>query len=157
VGERATEKEYFEDCQIGEKGVTPGRTITETDVVMFAAFTGDWYQLHTNVEFAKASVFGERIAHGLLALVVGNGLIFRLGEYALLPQSTIAITSLEKVRFVAPTKIGDTLHLESEVVKLTEIDAKRGIVVVKNRIKNQHNQNVILCTVKVLVGRRPPG
>jgi 3-hydroxybutyryl-CoA dehydratase len=73
---------------------SPGRTITETDIVMFAAFTGDWHPLHTNVEFAKKTIFGERIAHGMLTLCVGSALMFRLGMYAALPKSLIAFYGL---------------------------------------------------------------
>ena len=65
---------YFDDFKMGEKIVTKGRTITEADIVLFAAFSGDWHQLHTNVEFAKNGPFGERIAHGFLVLSVASGL-----------------------------------------------------------------------------------
>lgn len=150
------EKAYFEDCQIGDRVVTSGRTITETDIVLFAAFTGDWLPLHTDAEYAKTSMFGERIAHGMLVLVVGSALLFR-EVYRLLPKSTLALYSVEQVRFLAPTRIGDTLHLESEVVHLTTLDERRGLVNVKNRIKNQRNEVVAIFTIKVLVGRKAGG
>jgi acyl dehydratase len=84
------EKSYFEDYTVGEKFISPARTITETDITLFAAFTGDWHPLHTDVEFAKKTFFGERIAHGMLSLCVGSALIFRLGPYVALPKSFIA-------------------------------------------------------------------
>ena len=75
------EKDYFEDYTVGEVFVSPGRTITETDIVLFSAFTGDWHPLHTDVEYAAKTPFKERIAHGMLGLVVGMALPFRLGPY----------------------------------------------------------------------------
>jgi 3-hydroxybutyryl-CoA dehydratase len=149
------EKEYFEDCRIDDRLVTPGRTITETDIVMFVAFSGDWNRVHTDAEYAKTSVFGERIAHGMLTLVVGTPLIFRLGWYALLPKSLIAIVGIDKVRFVAPVKIGDTIHLECEVVEITKMPKQRGLIKLKYRIKNQYNKTVITGRLNVVAGCRP--
>jgi acyl dehydratase len=148
-------KEYFEDCRVGERGVSPGRTITETDVVFFAAFTGDWLPIHTDVEYAKKSVFGERIAHGMLVLTVGSGLLLRQGDHGLLPKATLALYAIDKVRFVAPTKLGDTLHTESEVMQMTELDRSRGLIVIRGDIKNQRDETVATFTLKGLVGRRP--
>jgi acyl dehydratase len=149
------EKEYFEDCYVGDQYISPGRTITETDVVMFAAFSGDWNVLHTDEEYAKASIFGERIAHGMLILVVGLPLIFRSGWHSLLPKSLIAIVGIDKVRFVAPVKIGDTIHLECEVIEVTKMPKQRGLIKLKYRIKNQRNETVITGRIKAMAGRRP--
>jgi acyl dehydratase len=150
------EKEYFEDCRIGDSLVTPGRTITETDIVNFAAFTGDWNRIHTDAEYAKASVFGERIAHGLLTVAVGLPLIFRPSWYGLLPKSLIAIVGIDRVRFVEPVKIGDTIHVEGEVVAITEMPKqKRGLIEVKCRIKNQRKETVVTGRLKALAGCRP--
>jgi len=149
------EKAYFEDCQVGDRIVSPGRTVTETDIVMFAALTGDWNPLHTNVEYAKDTAFGERIAHGLLVLAISSGLMFRPGEALLFPRSSLALAGLEKVRFVAPTKIGDTIHLEGEVVGLTELDRHRGLITASVRVKNHRGKDVLTFVIKVLAGRRP--
>jgi 3-hydroxybutyryl-CoA dehydratase len=148
------EKNYFEDYTLGEVFVSPGRTITETDIVMFSAFTGDWHPLHTDVVYAAQTPFKERIAHGMLSLVVGMALLFRLGHYVILPKSFIAFYGMENIRFTAPVKIGDTIHCEMKIKSLTEKDAKRGIVEAENIIKNQRNKDVIVYTTKILVGRK---
>ena len=148
------DREFFEDCCVGEKALSPGRTITETDIVLFAAFTGDWLPVHTDAEYAKTTFFGERIAHGMLVLTVGSALLLRLGQFAVLPKSTIALYEVEKVRFVAPAKIGDTIHTEAEVVRMTELDRTRGLLVVKGDIKNQRDELLATFTLKGLVGRR---
>jgi len=149
------EKEYFEDCCVGDRLVTPGRTITETDIVMFAALSSDWNARHTDKEFAKTTIFGERIAHGMLTLVLGTGLLFRLNENQLIPNSFIAISGLDKIRFVAPVKIGDTLHLEGEIADMTTIKDQRGTIIIKIKIKNQNKRSVIIGRVKLMAGCRP--
>ncbi len=148
------EKAYFEDFHAGDGVITPGRTITELDLVLFASLSGDWHQLHTDVEYARRTNFGERIAHGLLILAISSGLMSRRGKYALLPDATIALWGLDKVRFVAPTKIGDTIHLENEVVQTTEVDAERGLLAMSHRVINQRDEEVMTCTLKLLVRRR---
>ena len=144
---------YFEDFRVGDRVRTPARTITETDIVLFAALTGDWHPVHTDAEYAKRSTFGERIAHGLLSLAIGSGLMFRAGDRGI-PSSTIALSGVEKVRFIAPSKIGDTIHVEGEIAGLTTIDTKRGLITWKHRVVNQRGEEVLTYTSKLLVGRR---
>ena len=149
------DRDYFEDYTVGEKLVSPGRTITETDLVLFSAFTGDWHPLHTNVEYAKNTPFGERIAHGMLTLCVGSALVFRLGAYVALPRSFIAFYGMDQVRFTGAVKIGDTIRCEVEVTELQAKDDQRGIIVARNAIKNQRDEDVVVYTTRALVGRRP--
>jgi 3-hydroxybutyryl-CoA dehydratase len=148
-------KDFFEDCQVGERVATSGRTVTEADLVLFAAHTGDWLPPHTNAEYAQHTLFGERIAHGMLVLAIGSALLLRLGESAFLPRSSLAVYELERVRFHAPTKVGDTLHLESEVRAMQALDKRRGLLTIHNVIANQRRDTVVSFTAKVLVGRRP--
>ncbi|MHB8360913.1 MAG: MaoC/PaaZ C-terminal domain-containing protein [Thermoplasmataceae archaeon] len=89
--------------------ITEGRTITETDIVMFSYFTGDWTSLHTDVESAKKSMFGERIAHGYLTLSVSLGLMIRGG--VINADLFMAMRSINHVIFLRPVKIGDTLRV----------------------------------------------
>ena len=147
-------KDFFEDCRVGEKALSPGRTLTETDLVLFAAVTGDWLPIHTDAEYAKQTPFGERIAHGLLVLTVGSALLLRSGEFALLPKATLALHEVEKVRFVAPAKIGDTIHAEGEVVRMIGLDQTRGVIAIRGEIKNQRNELLATFTLKGLAGRR---
>jgi acyl dehydratase len=148
------EKVFFEDYQVGEVFVSPGRTITETDIVLFAAFTGDWHPLHTNVEYAAQTPFKSRIAHGMLSLVVGMAQLFRLGPYVALPKSFIAFYGMETVRFTGPVRIGDTIHCEMTIKGMTEKDAKRGVIEAENVIRNQRGEEVIVYVTKLLAGRK---
>jgi 3-hydroxybutyryl-CoA dehydratase len=145
---------YFEDFHVGDAITTPARTITETDIVLFAGLSGDWHPMHTDAEHAKQTVYGERIAHGLLTLAISSGLLFRTGERGV-PSSTVALWGIEKVRFVAPSKIGDTLHVKSEVVQVTAVDSERGLITFQQRVVNQRGETTLTYSSKLLVGRRP--
>lgn len=140
---------YFEDFTVGETVVTRGRTITETDIVGFAALTGDWYPLHSDAEYAKNGPFGERIAHGLLVLSVANGLL------PLYDMAIVAFYGMDKVRFTAPTKIGDTIHVELEVVDKQDKGDMGGVITLKESIKNQRNEAVTLSTLKAFIAAKP--
>ena len=148
------EKEYFEDYKIGEKFVTPARTITEADIVLFSAFSGDWHPIHTDSEYAKKTIFAERIAHGLLGLVVGSGLAFRLGSQGVLPKNFIAFYGMDNFRLTSPIKIGDTVHLEIEVIDLILKKEKRGIVHFRSKLINQRGEMVNVHESKILVASR---
>ena len=102
---------YYEEIEIGTELVTRGRTITEADLVSFAGLTGDYNPMHTNAEYMKGSVFGQRIAHGMLTLSYAVGQAYQLG---FMEQTVIAFRGLE-MKFSLPVFIGDTLHTELKV------------------------------------------
>jgi len=141
---------HFEDFQVGDKIVTRGRTITEADIVTFSAFSGDWHPLHTDVEYAKKGPFKERIAHGFLVLSVASGL---------LPLSEIAIMAfygIDKLRFIAPVKLLDTIHVEFEAVEKQERDERGGVITFRQTVKNQRGEEVAVGTMRSLIARRQP-
>jgi acyl dehydratase len=140
---------YYEDFEIGDVDTTRARTITEADIVNFAAFSGDWYPLHTDVEYAKKGPFGERIAHGMLVLSVAVGLM------PLYEMAIVAFYGMDKVRFTAPTKIGDTIHVELEVIDKQDKGDFSGVVSLKKSVKNQRGEDVAVSTMKVLISKKP--
>lgn len=148
-------KEYFEDCMVGDCVRTPGRTITETDIVNFAAFSGDWNSMHVDEEYSRTTPFGRRVAHGFLGLVTGVCLLGRLGWFTLWPKSLIGITALDKVRFTAPVFIGDTLYLEAEIVELRAMSLERGLITTRMCIENQRREPTITLRLQIMAGRRP--
>lgn len=109
---------YFEDFAQIPSRTTAGRTITETDVVIHAGHTGDFYPHHVDAHWAAESEFGQRIAHGTLVLSVAAG----LAAGAINPVSFSY--GYDRVRFVAPVRLGDTIHVEVEIGALRE-DPKR--------------------------------
>jgi 3-hydroxybutyryl-CoA dehydratase len=151
-----TEKTYLEDYALGETFVSPARTITETDVVQFASMTGDWHPLHTDTVYARETIFGERIAHGMLTLIVGSTLVLRLGAHLYIPKRFVAFYGLDRVRFTAPVRLGDTIHSINRVVGLTPKDESRGVLEYQSEVRNQRGETVLVWTSKMLVERRPP-
>jgi acyl dehydratase len=118
---------FFDEWVEGEEYVTPSRTLTETDVVMFAAMTGDYNELHTSEEFMKHSQFGKRIVHGLLGISISHGLLFRTG---FLEGTAIAFLVIDSWKFKAPLFIGDTIRVKIKVAEKKPSKSKpdRGIV-----------------------------
>jgi acyl dehydratase len=142
---------YFDDFEVGEESVTAGRTITETDIVNFAGITGDWNEIHTNKELAERSMFKQRIAHGALVFSVATGLSVRLGQTA---DTVLAFYGLDRLRFVKPTFIGDTIHVRQKIESKSERDETSGIVTILNEVINQREEVVVSYTAKVLLKRR---
>lgn len=142
---------YFEDFAIEEETITPGRTITEADIVNFAGITGDWYELHTNIEYAKQTPFGQRIAHGALIFSISTALNVRVMP----PGNTlIAFYGIDKLRFVKPTFIGDTIHCNSKVTEKVEKNEHSGVVASLCEVINQRQEVVISYTSRSLWKRR---
>jgi 3-hydroxybutyryl-CoA dehydratase len=125
-------KKKFEDIQIGEK-VSFGKTITEADVFAFAGITADFNPIHVNVEFAKKSFFGKRVAHGMLTAGLINQTLTNLGGLG-----TIHLT--QTVKFMAPVFIGDTVTVASEVVSK---DSGKNRMTVKSTVTNQEGKTVL--------------
>ena len=131
---------YFDDMNLGTKFVTPGRTVEAADIINFAGISGDWHPLHTNEEFAK-KIFGGRIAHGFLLLTIASGLSARGGSVRHNGDAIIAFFGMNSVRFLNPVKIGDTIHLEEEVVNKKESKkGDRGTITYKWSLKNQKDE-----------------
>ena len=139
---------YYDDFEMEDRIVSRARTVTESDIVMFAAFSGDWHPLHTDEEYSKKALFGERIAHGFLVLSIASGLM-GLAEMAIL-----AFYGMDTVRFLAPTKIGDTLHIEMVVAEKTDRNNKDGLVTFKTTIKNQKDEAVAVMDMKLLMVKK---
>jgi 3-hydroxybutyryl-CoA dehydratase len=142
---------YFEDFEDGEESVTAGRTITETDIVNFAGITGDWNEIHTNKELAAHGPFGQRIAHGALIFSIATGLSVRMGQTS---DTVIAFYGLDRLRFVKPTFIGDTVRVRQKVEAKSARDDKSGIVTMLNEVVNQRDEVVVSYIAKVLLKRR---
>jgi acyl dehydratase len=147
----APPRRYFEEIEIGEEYESPGRTVTESDIVLFAGLSGDYNILHTDAEFMKTSIFGERIAHGLLGLSIQAGLLSR----AMPPYATIAFGAL-RWRFKAPIKIGDTIHVRARVASKKETKPDRGVVVLARTVLNQRGEVVQEGDTELVVERRAP-
>jgi 3-hydroxybutyryl-CoA dehydratase len=148
----SNQSKYFEDFPIGEVHTTRGRTITETDVVNFAGLSGDFFELHMDEEFAKTTAFGRRIAHGALIFSISTGLMVQMN---LLNDTLIAFYGIEKLRFVKPVFIGDTVHVVKKVAEVMERGAARGVVTFSTSVLNQRDEPVLVYSDKLVIKRRP--
>jgi acyl dehydratase len=123
---------YFDELSTGDSWRSPGRTVTQTDIVNFACLTGDFNPLHVDHEFAKDTPFGRPVAHGLL----GMSLVAGLGTHS--PwASTTAFVGIRDWRFLKPIHEGDTLHVLTVVVEKTPKGRRNGTVVWRRQLVNQ--------------------
>lgn len=144
-------RRYFEEIEVGEEYESPGRTVTETDIVLFAGLSGDYNVLHTDAELMKRSVFGERIAHGLLGLAIQAGLLSRATQ----PYATLAFVGL-RWKFKGPIKIGDTIRVRARVrTKRETSKPDRGLITLERSILNQRDEVVQEGETDLMVERRP--
>lgn len=139
----------FEDLEVGESFATRGRTVTEADVVAFAGLTGDHHPQHSDAEWAAASPFGERIAHGMLIVSYAVGLV------PLDPTRVLALRRLRDVVFKRPVGFGDTIHVEGKVDELREVSDEAGLVSCRWSILNQRRELCARVVVEVLWRRAP--
>lgn len=143
---------YFEDFEPPGAVTSRGRTVTEADIVMFAGLTGDFVELHTNEEFARHTSFGRRVAHGALIFSMSVGLSMRMN---LVEDTLLAFAGVDKLRFVAPVFIGDTIRAHKRVVERQALDAARGTIVFETKVLNQRDEIVLMYRDKILVRTRP--
>ena len=139
----------FDALQGGERFVTRGRTITEADIVQFAALSGDMHPQHTDAAWAAESRFGERIAHGMLVMSYAVGLV------PLDPERVVALRRVSDVVFKHPVYIGDTIHVDGRIDSLKPVDASHGLVEALWKVVTQRGRTVARARVELLWRRSP--
>lgn len=138
---------FFEEFIIGDQTESVGRTITEADIVNFAGLSGDYNLIHTDAEYSKGQMFGQRVAHGLLVLSIASGLAVRLG---FMEDTILAFRGLEW-KFTAPVFIGDTIRVRVTVEATKPMPrVGGGLVTLKMEVVNQKNEIVNRGTWDVL-------
>jgi 3-hydroxybutyryl-CoA dehydratase len=144
---------YFEEFEVGQRVVSPGRTVTEADVVGFAGLSGDFTAIHTDAEYARQTVFEQRVAHGLLGMAIASGLLVRSG---LIEGTVIAFREINKWKFSQPMFIGDTVHVEVEVAECKPLPRLGGgSVDLILDLKKQDGKSVMKGRWTVLVQNQP--
>ncbi len=147
-----TETTFFEDYEIGRSRESFGRTITETDFVVHAGHTGDFFPHHMDAEFCKSQDFGQRIAHGTMVFAIGVGMTADV-------INPVAFSyGYERMRFVRPVHIGDTIRARTTIAR-KEADAKRpgmGQVFEKLEVLNQDDATVLVAEHIYLVKMKAP-
>jgi len=144
---------YFDQIEVGEQYTTPGVTVTNHHVMQFAGLSMDFFELHTNEEFARRTRFGRRVAHGLLGLAMADGLKNRSDFRAR------AIASLGwNWEFTGPIFLDDTIHVRLEVrdKRASRSKPDRGIVVLALEVVNQRGEVVQRGENRLMVERQAP-
>lgn len=144
---------FFDDFKVGEEFVTHGRTLTEADVANFAGVTGDINPLHMDEEYAKKTRFGRRVPHGQLIFVLSLGLAERVVA-PLFHDSIIAFYGVDKMRFIKPVFIGDTITLRRKVDSAEPRDDSSGVVTFEDHVVNQDGQLCLRYYPKYLLKRQ---
>jgi 3-hydroxybutyryl-CoA dehydratase len=136
----------FDDLEVGQRFTTRGRTVTEADVVAFAGLTGDFHPQHVDAAWAADSVFGERVAHGLLVLGLAAGLV------PFDPERVLALRRVRDAVFKRPVLLGDTIHVEGRIAELSPT----GLVAIALQVVGAGDRTVARATVEVLWRRDEP-
>lgn len=123
----------YDEIKVGD-GASLSLTITEAHIVAYAGITGDVNPVHVDAEFAKKTMFGERIAHGMLVA----GLISAVLGTQLPGPNSIYLG--QELKFTAPVKIGDTV---TAVVTVTEKRDEKRIMKLRTTVSNQRDEVVI--------------
>ncbi len=151
MAEPATEL-WFEDLTIGDRWCSTGRTVTEADLITFCGVSGDFHPLHTDAEYAARTSFGARIVHGALVLSLATG---QRGRLPFVGEALIAFAEIRSWRFRRPVFIGDTLRTGTTIAELVETsDGRRGVVVQRVEVRNQHDEVVQAGEMVNLLRRR---
>jgi len=144
---------WFEEFEVGQRILTSGRTLTESDIVSFAGLSGDYNQIHTDAEFSSKTPFGKRVAHGLLILSIASGLAMRTG---VLEGTVIAFREINNWKFSLPVFIGDTIIVELHILETKPITRLGGgSLLIELIVKNQSNEATMKGTWTVLVASKP--
>jgi acyl dehydratase len=154
VDERRTGYRYA-DLHVGMAFRSPGRTITDADLVGFAGLTGDFSELHTSDVYAKNSQFGRKVAHGLLGLAYAHGLMWaRTGE---LRETAVAFLGINEWKFLEPIFVGDTIFVNYQISELRDSKSRptQAIAVFDVSVVNQDNRTVQRGSKALLVSKVP--
>lgn len=142
---------YFDQIETGEEYLTPGVTVTETHVLQFAGLSMDFFELHTNEEYARQTQFGRRVAHGLLGLALADGLKNR---------SELRVRAIASLgwswEFTGPIFLGDTIQVRMRVIDKRASRSKpdRGVVTLGLEVVNQRGEVVQKGENRLMVERR---
>ena len=145
----------YADLHVGMAFRSPGRTITDADLVGFAGLTGDFSELHTSDIYAKNSQFGRKVAHGLLGLAYAHGLMWaRTGE---LRETAVAFLGINEWKFLEPIFVGDTIFVNYRISELRDSKSRptQAIAVFDVSVVNQDNTTVQRGSKALLVSKVP--
>ena len=140
---------HFDDYKIGQSWVSNGRTVTEADIVNFAGISADFFPLHIDKEYASRTPFGQRIAHGFLVMSMATGMV------PADPEKVVALYGIDRLRFIKPVYVGDTIHIQMDVVEMQDRSADAGVGDFDFKVIYQHEDVVVVNLYRLLMRKRP--
>ena len=144
---------YYEQFELGKRIGTPGRTVTEADIVNFAGLSGDFNSIHTDAAYSAGSFYENRVAHGLLVLSIASGLAVRTG---VMEGTVLAWREISDWRFSQPVFIGDTVQAQLEVIETKPMPRlNAGMVGLQVQVNNQDGKTVMKGRWNLLVLNQP--
>jgi 3-hydroxybutyryl-CoA dehydratase len=146
-GEVGVFGEPWENVRVGDTFRTRARTVTEADVVQFAALTADWHPAHSDETWAQESLFGRRVAHGMLVISYSLGLVPN--------HAILALRRITSINFKRPVFLGDTIHVFGKVAGKRPMSPEAGMVVGRWRTRNQDEQTICTMELEALWRREP--
>jgi acyl dehydratase len=138
-GEVGVFDQPWENVRLGDTFKTRSRTVTEADVVQFAAMTGDWHPAHSDETWAESNIFGRRVAHGMLVISYSLGLVPN--------DAIVALRRIKSINFKRPVFFGDTIYVHGKVAGKREMSPEAGMVTGRWRTKNQ--DDLTICTMEL--------
>ncbi|GAC1337914.1 MAG: hypothetical protein NVSMB29_02970 [Candidatus Dormibacteria bacterium] len=139
----------FDELQVGDRQRTRGRTITEADIVNWCSLTGDWFYPHIDKVAAERSMFGQRVAPGIMVFAMATGLGVPADATTIL-----ANYGTDSLRYPKPTWIGDTVYLDIELLEKVDRNPASGLVTYRWDVINQHGETVCASRLKILTAKQ---
>jgi len=150
---------WFEDAVVGDVRSTFGRTITETDLINLCGLAGSYVPLHNDAEYAKTTIYGQRIVNAMMSLVVASGLRANVVWYngdSFCSKSMLAFLGYNNVKFPSPLFINDTIHVEMTIASKRETSKPgRGIIVFEDKVIKQDGSVVAQWERTMMIKMRP--
>lgn len=152
---------WWDDALVGDRRTSYGRTITESDLCTLNGLVGNYAPLHSDAEYAKTTIFGQRVVNATMSIVIASGMRANMIWYNgdnFCGISMIAFLGYDKMRFPSPLFINDTIHLES-VIREKRLTGKpgRGIIIFEDTVVKQDGTVVATWERAMMYRTRPDG
>jgi acyl dehydratase len=142
---------YWEDYSLGDEFTTAGRTVTDADIRLFIGATDATHPAHVDVEYAKKHPFGSVVVQGALTIGVVDGLVVK---HLVGMQVQVGHYGYDRIRFLAPVRVGDTVSMVVKVAEKRERNERFGLVVFDYDVRNQHGTTVAVIRDIQMIERR---
>ncbi|MDR1710538.1 MAG: MaoC family dehydratase N-terminal domain-containing protein [Propionibacteriaceae bacterium] len=128
---------FWEDIPVGYTATCLARTIQHADIINFANYTRDYQQIHVDREFAKSSLYGDVIMHGLMGVSIASGMLLRTEFGTRTLRTMLKCLGYKTIKFPAPIQVDDTVTTTFEVIDKSDFDETKGLLEIRLDAVNQ--------------------